>query len=526
MKVRWLFLQKNSYYDHYAISKSLPMNERFIQHIIFMVKIIVFCLLLSGIKAFAENRTVGFETPIYCKDCTTLDIDNDGDLDIVTGHSDGSGAQLDTLMVLVNNGYMHYTREYYITSNFNDALCTGDFNGDGFDDIAVASWNNRTRIFYNDGYGHFDNCVTISTTRGGCRLECADVDNDGDLDLFYLSDNINFGYYFGFLKNNNGTFYNNQHVESYVGYKFTNIGDMNGDGLIDVVCGNTIYLNALNHFDTSTISPGVTYTISTIADFDNDGDLDIIIAIESTPIYLYVAENQGNMVFVTHPDYYIVSALGYAISRFFADDLNNDGYTDIMFMTKASAPIQTDMYLYILINDNGNGFENQSIYFNRLGVVHWINLIETADLNGDDYKDILISSVWPNDEYLDYYFYLLTIMNDGNGIFSQYVENEDDVTTDSFNRISLSVYPNPVLYKDNTEITILINGITNISESLDDMIKIYNIKGQLIDRLLLKDNKLTWRCEGLDHNKLPPGLYIIEYLHKNIVYSSSKITIL
>jgi hypothetical protein len=67
----------------------------------------------------------------------------------------------------------------------------------------------------------------------------------------------------------------------------------------------------------------------------------------------------------------------------------------------------------------------------------------------------------------------------------------------------ISLYPNP--FKEKLNIS--------IDSQNDYKIKIYNLKGQLIDKLLYegeKNNPLIWNTENINNHKLPNGIYILK----------------
>jgi len=62
-----------------------------------------------------------------------------------------------------------------------------DIDGDGDLDLVVNSLAGGTHVFINDGQGHFasqTNMPPLNYQRGGTSLALADIDGDGDLDLY------------------------------------------------------------------------------------------------------------------------------------------------------------------------------------------------------------------------------------------------------------------------------------------------------------------------------------------------------
>ncbi|OFY66965.1 MAG: hypothetical protein A2V64_02850, partial [Bacteroidetes bacterium RBG_13_43_22] len=208
-------------------------------------------------------------------------------------------------------------------------------------------------------------------------LTIFDYDDDGDIDIFQANDHqLNFmfrndkgvfkevGIQIGVAANNNGKGTGSMHGT---------IGDVDGDGLIDILVVDlehgALYRNLGNGlFEDITESSGVQGPLagkgswaSALFDYDNDGDLDIVVAngiaeelILSYPLLL---ENDGKGHFrdvgMDHGTYFKIKRSGRGMSVW---DYDNDGDLDIIVShvdLKATAAL--------LRNDGGN--EN-----------HWLGL--------------------------------------------------------------------------------------------------------------------------------------------------------
>lgn len=108
------------------------------------------------------------------------------------------------------------------------------------------------------------------------------------------------------------------------------LGDLNGDGLLDLVEGNNglnyVYLNAGGSFPAGVALPGMGGNTRglVIADMNLDGHLDIVAVNLNTPPMLYLNSGDGVQYTVTNISPNIVEADALAVA-----DLNGDGFPDV-----------------------------------------------------------------------------------------------------------------------------------------------------------------------------------------------------
>ena len=201
-------------------------------------------------------------------------------------------------------------------------------------------------------------------------LTVFDYDNDGDLDIFQANDHqMNF-----LFRNDNGS-YKEFGVASGVavnsngnttGSMHGTAGDVDGDGLIDILVGDlkygALYRNLGNGlFEDITESSGVAIAMSgkgswgtSFLDYDNDGDLDIIAANgtaeELILQYPLLLENDGNGNFKdvgqNHGSYFSTKRSGRGLAIW---DFDNDGDLDVII---SHVDLQANATL--LRNDGGN----------------------------------------------------------------------------------------------------------------------------------------------------------------------------
>ena len=110
------------------------------------------------------------------------DVDNDGDLDVVTG-----GSNSPDIVVLLGDGMGNLTAQPKFSGlTWTTSLALADFDGDGILDLAVAregSFTHGVSVFTGDGLGGFPNRKDFAFTDDAFGIAAGDFDGDGRPDL-------------------------------------------------------------------------------------------------------------------------------------------------------------------------------------------------------------------------------------------------------------------------------------------------------------------------------------------------------
>ncbi len=243
----------------------------------------------TGVFSLITNTLTGVEGG----QLATGDIDGDGDVDlIITGKAAGNVA---TTKVYKNNGTGTFTEFAAGLRNAQQSsIALGNIDYvQGVDtdlDYVLAgafSPNMGVQVYANNGTGvgtAITNYELPNTVEGMIKL--FDYDNDGDLDLLVTG-----GSYVSRIFRNNGSGLFLANTQQLPAFSFTSItvGDFNGDNYKDFIINgnesgtNIAYIFINNNGDgtftqhTQTLNGGSRGNIVS-ADFDGDGDLDLIIS--------------------------------------------------------------------------------------------------------------------------------------------------------------------------------------------------------------------------------------------------------
>jgi hypothetical protein len=233
----------------------------------------------SGSGTFAGGSDVPVGGAPYI--VATADVDNDGDLDLVTPNFYSS-----TVSIRLNNGAG-------IFSNGSDpsvgsqprGVVMADLDGDGDLDFATSNYNaNTVSVRLNNGAGIFSGTTELPVGSRPQSIVAADLDGDGDLDL--LSSNEVGATVSIRINNGNATFSARPDVlVSSFPFSIT-IADVDSDGDIDLIAGNysssTVSIRLNDGSGTLTAGYDVNVGSSprgvSMADVDGDGDLDLLAA--------------------------------------------------------------------------------------------------------------------------------------------------------------------------------------------------------------------------------------------------------
>lgn len=230
-------------------------------------------------------------------EAVAADFNGDGYPDLAAANfGASSGAPYGTtISIFINKG--DGTFNSYVDVSATDSstdklrgIATGDFNSDGYADLAVAAQSTGLHILLGKGDGTFNPHVLYAAGSSVHGVVAADFNKDGKLDVA-LANNSTSGKVNVLLGNGNGTFNATTAYDAGAGTFALATGDLNGDGYPDIVTANntdnsiSVLINkGSTGTSASLFNTKVDYADSSatgavgvsIGDLHNDGKLDVL----------------------------------------------------------------------------------------------------------------------------------------------------------------------------------------------------------------------------------------------------------
>ncbi len=219
-------------------------------------------------------------------DGQAIDIDNDGDMDMIIAR------EFQSNIILINDGIglLKDESSTRFPSNVHDSedIAIADFDNDGDMDIIFVSEDDQTNEYYrNNGDATFEDVSLLIPVTGTTNaVETGDFNNDGLPNLLLGNAGQNF-----MLINDGSGGFRDETSNRLPSNTFTTqdveLADIDGDGDVDILEGNETFNRLLINDgsgvysdESSTRLPLVNDQTreADLGDLDNDGDLDIFFA--------------------------------------------------------------------------------------------------------------------------------------------------------------------------------------------------------------------------------------------------------
>jgi FG-GAP-like repeat/Bacterial Ig-like domain/Secretion system C-terminal sorting domain len=233
---------------------------------------------------------------------TMADVDGDGDLDILVANYVFSPNG--TVSVRLNNGMGVFGGGSTVSVDSGTLdVAVGDIDNDGDVDLLTANFFNSTvSVRFNDGNGNFTGSQNMLVGRGVQSIVVADVNRDGYVD-FLTADNQLQGAVNVRINNGQGSFSSGADVPLGFSVVGVTAADVDGDNDLDILASsyNSLTVNVRLNNGSGQFTSGADLAMAgrplklAAADVDGDGDLDFItsVAITGNPGAVSVRINNG-----------------------------------------------------------------------------------------------------------------------------------------------------------------------------------------------------------------------------------------
>ncbi len=332
------------------------------------------------------------------------DYDGDGDIDIYAGSYDQVSSSYKHYLLSNDMGrFTDVTSTAGLDHSGNESFASfADYDNDGFQDLYILKEEGDI-LYRNDGKGSFDDVTgkaKAGSSNGGNMALFVDLDHDGDLDIYELRSSTNIQ----FRNNSDGTFSDqSEKMEKVNGALISRdavFGDFDEDEDIDLIVANEnqsdiFYSNQrMGVFRNDTRKSGLesaggSSSVSA-GDYTNDGYLDILITtFEGGKHRLY--RNNRTGTFVRDSSVNKIFALTEKVKIHDACfiDFDNDGSLDILM---AGEPQEEGAKGLFLFHNNGiDGFTDVSRLLPEN--IKGARQVSVFDYNDDGDLDLLLAGL-------------------------------------------------------------------------------------------------------------------------------------
>jgi Ca2+-binding RTX toxin-like protein len=280
----------------------------------------------------------------------------------------------------------------YDVAGFNPRSVTvGDFNGDGFQDLATANFNsNIVSVLLGNGTGGFGSATTYVVGSSPYSVTVGDFNRDGFQDL--ATANFNSHTVSVLLGNGTGGFGAATNYVAGTNPRSVTVGDFNRDGKLDLATANVFSNNvsvllgngtggfgAATNYDVAGSSPNSV----TVGDFNRDGKLDLATAnYASNTVSVLLGNGTGGFGAAT-----TFAVAGSIPSSVTVGDFNRDGFQDLATANNGSNTVS-------VLLGNGTGGFGAATTFAVAG--NNPDSVTVGDFNRDGFQDLATANVFSN----------------------------------------------------------------------------------------------------------------------------------
>ena len=351
-----------------------------------------------NLKGFAQHTPSKYLIETMGSGAAVFDDDNDGLLDIFLVNGATVPDPAPKGFVPTKTGPAEWNRLYHQRKDgtFEDVtekaglagigygmgVAVGDYDNDGFEDLYVTAYGGN-RLYHNNGNDTFTDVTQASGTGGvttpgqtwSTSAAWVDLDNDGLLDLVVLR----------YVQWDWEDVWCGEHREGYRSFCHPDIFPAIAP-MVFHNDGNGRFSEAAAKMGLNVPGKGLGIAL---ADFNRNGRIDLAVANDSMPEFLY--QNKGNGHFEENGLLAEIAVDGdgrtYAGMGIDAQDYNNDGLPDLVITNLANQK-------YALYRNNGDGSFTYDTYMSglaRMSLLHSGWGVGFLDYDNDGRKDLLVA---------------------------------------------------------------------------------------------------------------------------------------
>jgi hypothetical protein len=313
------------------------------------------------------------------------DVNNDGRNDVVLGFSSyGTSTNNNSILVFLQTAAgtldapMHYP-----AGNGVSSLVLADFTGDGRNDVAVGL-GSGIRVFVQGASGTFESTRDYPTPNA--RWICTgDFNNDGRSDLAgigWSSQSVDL-----FLQSPEGTMVpSGSKSAPYEGYNDIEAGDVNNDGLTDIVVMSgqgtamlSVLLQAAGGFADAANYPGGGQGMG-VGDLNGDSRKDVAVSgLSASNVRFWLQQTDGTLkVTATNSSYAIPESLA-------VTDVDLNGLDDVVVLHGGEQRVG------VYFQTNASAFTGENLFEIPYAPHYNPHGLAVGDLTGDGMPDLAIA---------------------------------------------------------------------------------------------------------------------------------------